>query len=204
MEKEWSLVPTAEGKFELVHTETAMNETIEGVELKFNVIFRLFTRSDPNTPEIIDPLDEASLKASRFSRWRPTRLFIHGWNPDPLAPMFTEGLFSLDLLLGWNFTSWFFRSVLREGSTQCEFHSNRLVQRSRNLELRVGSSSRQYYGPLRGLVHRIFGQSGENESEGLPRDWTLARSPVSVCLHSNILTELLLIRFVLFQYCGNW
>ena len=124
----WTVVPTADGHFEVVHTESALNTSLGPQDFDFVVVFRLFTKSNWNESETIDPQDKGTLKASHFNRKKPTRLFIHGWNPDPLAPIFTEGLQNdavdlnqVDLFIAN-------RSVFSEGTTRRQFHPNRLEQ----------------------------------------------------------------------------
>lgn len=43
------------------------------------MIFRLFTLSNPETPQVITIYNEASLHNSNFNPAQPVRMHIHGW-----------------------------------------------------------------------------------------------------------------------------
>ncbi|XP_053685619.1 pancreatic triacylglycerol lipase-like [Sabethes cyaneus] len=56
------------------------------VEPRFNadtdIIFRLFTRSNPNEGQVLGWNDPSSVQNSHFNPAHPTRFTIHGWNND--------------------------------------------------------------------------------------------------------------------------
>ncbi|XP_055594606.1 phospholipase A1 member A-like [Uranotaenia lowii] len=83
IQKTWELVPTIEGRFTLVHVDP-FNLEPEEPEFLFvpetDVIFRLFTRSNPTEPQFLELGNSGSISGSNFNPANPTRFTIHGWN----------------------------------------------------------------------------------------------------------------------------
>ncbi|XP_050091952.1 uncharacterized protein LOC126575349 [Anopheles aquasalis] len=79
----WQLVPDSAGRLHLVNTNP-YNLDQQDVAPVFNpeqdLIFRLFTRANPTTPQILEFGNPASIAASNFNPAHPTRFTIHGWN----------------------------------------------------------------------------------------------------------------------------
>ncbi|XP_019933424.2 pancreatic lipase-related protein 2 [Aedes albopictus] len=83
----WTLVPDANGRLHLVNTNPYNIPDLEQEpEKRFtaatDTIFRLYTRSNPTTPQVIGLNNAASLANSNFDAANPTRFIIHGWNND--------------------------------------------------------------------------------------------------------------------------
>ncbi|XP_062533316.1 pancreatic triacylglycerol lipase-like [Armigeres subalbatus] len=83
----WSLVPDANGRLHLVNTNPYNLPDVEQEpEKRFtaasDTIFRLYTRSNPTMPQVIELNNAASLSNSNFNAANPTRFIIHGWNND--------------------------------------------------------------------------------------------------------------------------
>lgn len=78
-EEDWHLVPDAHGNMHLVDIR---NNDIEEIAPLFNafndVVFRLFTRSNPTTPQFIQINNHGQLANSNFNLIHQTRFQIHG------------------------------------------------------------------------------------------------------------------------------
>ncbi|XP_037050695.1 lipase member H-A-like [Bradysia coprophila] len=78
-DEDWQLVPDTDGKLHLVD----INNVDLAIEPLFNafsdVVFHLWTRANPNQPQIVTINNNAQLDASHFSMQRQTRFHIHGW-----------------------------------------------------------------------------------------------------------------------------
>lgn len=58
------------------------------------VRFELYTRDNPNEPQLLSHCNESSLTNTSYDPNRPTRMFIHGWNSKgALTPFFTDAYF---------------------------------------------------------------------------------------------------------------
>jgi len=93
-EEDWHLVPDADGKLHLVDIR-ALDMEVEPRFVPFtDVIFRLFTTSNPTAPQVITIYNDAQLLASNFNPALQTRFTIHGWNGGgPLAGAFLRNAF---------------------------------------------------------------------------------------------------------------
>lgn len=73
-------VPNEDGSFYWVSTEEAKEITENDIVGRAKTIkLYLYTRSNPNSPQEIDPSNYESLKKSHFNSNHPTRIIIHGW-----------------------------------------------------------------------------------------------------------------------------
>ncbi|ETN66991.1 lipase [Anopheles darlingi] len=82
---QWTLVPDGDGRLHLVNLNPYnIDETVPEPHFTAatDTIFRLYTRSNRNTPQVIGLGDAGSLSASSFNAGHPTRFIIHGWNND--------------------------------------------------------------------------------------------------------------------------
>ncbi|XP_058063201.1 pancreatic triacylglycerol lipase-like [Anopheles bellator] len=81
----WMLVPDESGRLRLVNTNP-YDLPVQDNELEplFNpesdVIFQLFTRSNPALGQVLQWNNPASVQNSNFNPAHPTRFTIHGWN----------------------------------------------------------------------------------------------------------------------------
>ncbi|XP_037031482.1 lipase member H-A-like [Bradysia coprophila] len=79
-QEDWQLVPDASGKMHMVDTKSSdvdeIGPSFVGMQ---DMVFRLFTRSNLNTPQIIRINNPGDLAASFFNPQRQTRYMIHGW-----------------------------------------------------------------------------------------------------------------------------
>ncbi|XP_052873231.1 pancreatic triacylglycerol lipase-like [Anopheles cruzii] len=80
----WHLVPDSSGRLHLVNTDPYnLAEGSEDVAPTFipeqDMIYRLFTRANPTTPQMLQFGNPASIAASNFNPAHPTRFTIHGW-----------------------------------------------------------------------------------------------------------------------------
>lgn len=83
----WSYVPDAEGRVHLVD----LNPYETPVEPLYipddDVVFLLYTRSNPTTPQILTHNNLGSITNSNFNPNHPTRFTVHGWNGNPTNPV---------------------------------------------------------------------------------------------------------------------
>jgi len=80
-EEDWQLIPDVHGYMHLVDIHNNDFEEIRPAFNAFNdVIFRLFTRSNPTTPQFITIYNQTQLANSFFNVAHQTRFQIHGWN----------------------------------------------------------------------------------------------------------------------------
>lgn len=78
-EEDWQLVPDSDGKLHLVDLESD-NMVIEPSFVAFtDMIFRLWTRENPNAGQIIQINNNAQLASSNFNPTLQTRFHCHGW-----------------------------------------------------------------------------------------------------------------------------
>ncbi|XP_058839272.1 lipase member H-A-like [Topomyia yanbarensis] len=80
----WNVAPDDAGNLHLIATDLDLHQQDLGYEEPLfdpetDIIFRLFTRSNPDTPQLIYWNDPQSLLDSVFDRTHPTRFTIHGW-----------------------------------------------------------------------------------------------------------------------------
>ncbi|XP_037033820.1 lipase member H-like [Bradysia coprophila] len=80
-EEDWQLVPDTDGNMHLVDIRNNDDQDITPLFNAFNdVVFRLFTRSNPTSPQFIQINNQAQLVNSNFNVNHQTRFQIHGWN----------------------------------------------------------------------------------------------------------------------------
>ncbi|XP_065073470.1 pancreatic triacylglycerol lipase-like [Ochlerotatus camptorhynchus] len=100
----WNLVPDDAGNLHMIDVSPVdQPHDLDVVEPLFDpetdVIFRLFTRSNPQSPQIIQWDNPESLLNSNFNPAHPTRFTIHGWVSGEDANMhglIRENLLALD------------------------------------------------------------------------------------------------------------
>jgi pancreatic triacylglycerol lipase len=76
----WEMVPDADGTLRMIDLNTYEAEPeghFVGVQ---DMVFILFTRSNPTVGQVIQLNNAGSLAASNFNPAHPTRFTIHGWN----------------------------------------------------------------------------------------------------------------------------
>lgn len=78
-EGEWCLIPDVDGNLYKVNTMQAMMEPLPYFSPRFGVKFELFTKSNPDQAQRLDPENLEALKTSNFNPNRPTRFVTHGW-----------------------------------------------------------------------------------------------------------------------------
>uniref|UniRef100_A0A1Q3FSM0 Putative pancreatic triacylglycerol lipase n=1 Tax=Culex tarsalis TaxID=7177 RepID=A0A1Q3FSM0_CULTA len=82
----WSLVPDSNGHLHLVNLNPySFPDQLEPEKLftpAQDTIFRLYTRANPTTPQVLVLNNAASVAESNFNPDHPTRFIIHGWNND--------------------------------------------------------------------------------------------------------------------------
>uniref|UniRef100_A0A1B0DR54 Uncharacterized protein n=3 Tax=Phlebotomus papatasi TaxID=29031 RepID=A0A1B0DR54_PHLPP len=79
--EEWAMIPDAEGHFHLVNVKEAMEAEPENFyNPETDIVYLLFTRSNPTSGQTIIRNNAASLANSNFNPNHPTRILIHGWN----------------------------------------------------------------------------------------------------------------------------
>lgn len=75
-------MPQVDGSFQWMSEETLQTmarETVLSSRASPKVGYYLYTSSNPNSPQEINPDNAASLKSSNFNKAHPTRIIIHGW-----------------------------------------------------------------------------------------------------------------------------
>ncbi|XP_058467036.1 pancreatic triacylglycerol lipase-like [Malaya genurostris] len=85
LDRQRSLVYDANGRLHLVNPDpySTVNEELEPLfNAETDVVFRLFTRSNPNSAQVIGWNDASSVQSSNFNPSHPTRFTVHGWNGD--------------------------------------------------------------------------------------------------------------------------
>lgn len=79
-QEDWQLVPDDNGKLHLVDIKSSdVNEvgpTFVGMQ---DIVFRLYTRNNPNVPQVIRINNQGDLANSFFNPSHQTRFMIHGW-----------------------------------------------------------------------------------------------------------------------------
>uniref|UniRef100_A0A0E4C745 Lipase domain-containing protein n=4 Tax=gambiae species complex TaxID=44542 RepID=A0A0E4C745_ANOGA len=81
----WMLIPDGNGRLHLANLNPYnMDETVPEPHFTAatDTIFRLYTRSNRDTPQVVGLNDAGSLSGSNFNAAHPTRFIIHGWNND--------------------------------------------------------------------------------------------------------------------------
>ncbi|XP_058840116.1 pancreatic triacylglycerol lipase-like [Topomyia yanbarensis] len=85
VEPRYSLVSDANGNLHLVNPNpyTVIDAELEPFfNAETDIVFRLFTRSNPNDGQVLFWNDPGSVHNSNFNPAHPTRFTIHGWNGD--------------------------------------------------------------------------------------------------------------------------
>uniref|UniRef100_A0A182XKM8 Lipase domain-containing protein n=1 Tax=Anopheles quadriannulatus TaxID=34691 RepID=A0A182XKM8_ANOQN len=81
----WMLIPDGNGRLHLANLNPYnMDETVPEPHFTAatDTIFRLYTRSNRDTPQVVTLNNAGSLSGSNFNAAHPTRFIIHGWNND--------------------------------------------------------------------------------------------------------------------------
>lgn len=78
----WTLIPDSEGKMHLVDFDSYDVAIEPNFVAENDVVFILFTRSNPTSGQIIRINDPSSLTNSNFNPSHPTRFTVHGWQSD--------------------------------------------------------------------------------------------------------------------------
>ncbi|KAJ6633684.1 Lipase member H [Pseudolycoriella hygida] len=80
-QEDWQLVPDENGYMHLVDIRSNDNKEVTPSFVAIrDVVFRLFTRSNPTTPQFIQINNHEQLANSNFNVNHQTRFQIHGWN----------------------------------------------------------------------------------------------------------------------------
>ncbi|XP_037048430.1 lipase member H-like [Bradysia coprophila] len=77
--EDWRLVPDTDYKLHLINVNDVPSEIEPTFVGERDMIFRLFTSSNPITPQTIQIRNDAQLQNSNFNPTHRTRFFIHGW-----------------------------------------------------------------------------------------------------------------------------
>lgn len=79
-QNDWQLVPDDKGKFHLVNIKSidVTNDEPPFVGMR-DMVFRLFTRNNLNTPQVVRINNQGDLSGSFFNPQHQTRFMIHGW-----------------------------------------------------------------------------------------------------------------------------
>ncbi|XP_058839271.1 pancreatic triacylglycerol lipase-like [Topomyia yanbarensis] len=93
VDNKWSLLPDANGRLHLASLNPYNIPEAQEPENRFtastDTIFRLYTKLNPTTPQIIALNIVESLTSSNFNPAHPTRFIIHGWNNDGFSEVNT-------------------------------------------------------------------------------------------------------------------
>jgi hypothetical protein len=82
----YELVPDTEGYMHLVDLATYEADVEALFDPLTDIVFSLYTRSNPTNGQIVHLKNAASLAASNFNAAHPTRITVHGWNGVPSSP----------------------------------------------------------------------------------------------------------------------
>lgn len=74
IDSEWTLIPDEDNNLHLINVISALNEPQPRFNVEIGVIFELYTRDNPDDPQILRPNDLAALASSYFDPSRPTRI----------------------------------------------------------------------------------------------------------------------------------
>lgn len=78
-EEDWQLVPDSDGKLHMVDTKCVDTGVEPLFDASNDMIFRLWTRSNPNAGQIIQINNDPQLDSSHFNPSLQTRFHCHGW-----------------------------------------------------------------------------------------------------------------------------
>lgn len=79
-QEDWQLVPDDKGKLHLVDIKSSgVTEVGPAFVGTRDIVFRLYTRSNPNTAQVIRIGNQGDLANSFFNPTHQTRYMIHGW-----------------------------------------------------------------------------------------------------------------------------
>lgn len=79
-QEDWQLVPDARGKLHLVDIKSSdVREIGPSFVGTRDIVFRMFTRNNPNTPQVVRINNQGDLANSFFNPLHQTRFMIHGW-----------------------------------------------------------------------------------------------------------------------------
>lgn len=77
--EDWQLIPDAHGNMHMVDINNYdVDEIVPAFNAFNDIVFRLFTRTNPTTPQVITINNNAQLINSNFNVAHPTRFQIHG------------------------------------------------------------------------------------------------------------------------------
>lgn len=76
------LLQNHEDEFYEMDIESEKEETEPYFDVKTDVFFELYTRSNPVEPYLLNIFDVDSLIDSPFNSSHPTRINVHGWRSD--------------------------------------------------------------------------------------------------------------------------
>ncbi|XP_053685628.1 lipase member H-like [Sabethes cyaneus] len=85
LDQSWQLVPNADGFLHLVNInpynlpDVDPEEAVPSFVPETDIVFRLFTRSNPTVPQFLEIGNPSSITGSHFNAAHPTRFAIHGW-----------------------------------------------------------------------------------------------------------------------------
>jgi len=78
--EDWQLVPDTDGNLHLVDIKAIDSDMEPAFNAPTDVIFRLFTRTNPTAAQTVQLNNNAQLTASNYNPALQTRFHIHGWN----------------------------------------------------------------------------------------------------------------------------
>jgi pancreatic triacylglycerol lipase len=85
--RRWELVPDAGGRMHLVDLDPLEIPVEPSFVPHEDIVFLLFTRSNPTAGQVLTLGDAGSVLTSNFNPGHETRLTIHGWNGAPSNPV---------------------------------------------------------------------------------------------------------------------
>ncbi|XP_050079714.1 uncharacterized protein LOC126567538 [Anopheles maculipalpis] len=89
---QWMLIPDGNGRLHLANLNPYnIDETVPEPHFTAgtDTIFRLYTRSNRDTPQVLQLNNAGSVTSSNFNAANPTRFIIHGWNNDGFSEVNT-------------------------------------------------------------------------------------------------------------------
>uniref|UniRef100_A0A182J9E3 Uncharacterized protein n=2 Tax=Anopheles atroparvus TaxID=41427 RepID=A0A182J9E3_ANOAO len=89
---QWMLIPDGNGRLHLANLNPYnIDETVPEPHFTAgtDTIFRLYTRANRNTPQVVQLGNVGTLTGSNFNAANPTRFIIHGWNNDGFSEVNT-------------------------------------------------------------------------------------------------------------------
>lgn len=68
------------GQLQQIDINQVNNDAVPFFSPEDDVIFELYTLTNPTEPQILSISNYSTILSSNFNWWKPTRIFIHGWN----------------------------------------------------------------------------------------------------------------------------